>query len=222
MLKRATPLVFVFVALLTGAGCTAEQEEGGSDAAAKAVCREVLGDAGFEWLEESVGKAGELSMSSAHDPEDVRSRFRNQLNGWTPEGNPVSPYADVRVCTVNAGYGEFSLEFGPSILPLDAPISGDIDDGLIETPVNSDVRLLRKLGDVGESYYVFVGCKVPGTPAQQKNDVPLEGQMRDGVHGNSSARVHFTHLLHSAKVMAKAVGCENRPVIPAEPPASVK
>lgn len=220
MLQRAAPLVFMFVALLTGTGCTAEKETGDPDAAAKAVCREVLGDAGFRWLQDGVGKASEMSMSSDHDPEDVRSTFRNHLNGWTPEGNPVSPFAGVRVCTV--GYDEFSLEFGPSILPLDSPISENIDDRLIETPVNSDVKLLRKLGDLDVSYYVFVGCKVPGTPAQQKNDVPLEGKMRDEVNGNSSARVHFTHLLHSAKVMAKAIGCENKPVIPAEPPASVK
>ncbi|MEV4684775.1 hypothetical protein [Streptomyces kurssanovii] len=185
-------------------------------------CREILGDAGVGWLQDGVGKGGELTMSSTNDLEDARLSFRSQLRDWTPERKGTPYYSAPSFCTATDGFGEFSLEFGPSILPLDAPISGENEDGLIVTPVNSDVRLLLKLGAVDVSYHVFVGCKIPGTPAQQKNDVPLEGQMRDGVNGNSSARVHFTHLLHSAKVMTKAIGCENKPVIPAEPPSSVK
>ncbi|MGW7464078.1 hypothetical protein ACWGJT_05085 [Streptomyces xantholiticus] len=213
--------MLTLVSLLAGAGCAGEQEASSPQVTAKA-CREILGDAGFRWLRGGVDEGGDLTMSSNYDLEDARLSFRSQLRGWTPERKSTPYYSAPRFCTASDGFGEFSLEFGPSVLPLDAPISEGIDDGLIETPVNSDVRLLRTLGDVGESYYVFVGCKVPGTPAQQKNDVPLEGQMRDGVHGNSSARVHFTHLLYSAKVMAKAIGCENKPAIPAEPPASVK
>ncbi|MFF3244371.1 hypothetical protein ACFYWY_11720 [Streptomyces sp. NPDC002870] len=69
---------------------------------------------------------------------------------------------------------------------------------------------------------MFIKCKIPGTPAKQESGVPIEGSMSDTLTGDTSARTHFTHLPHSARVVAKSFGCQNKPVVPFEPPASVK
>jgi hypothetical protein len=89
------------------------------------------------------------------------------------------------------------------------------------TEVNSDVRLVHgKDADGATRYRVYVRCKIAGTPAQQESEVPIEGLMTDTLTGDTDARVHLTRLLHSAKVVADAFDCVNKPVVPEEPPAS--
>jgi hypothetical protein len=178
------------------------------------------------WLEKQGGEPGSVRFESLYDVSKASSLFRDQAKDWRP-GMKVPSWFEADVCIAGARdagiSGEFYLKYGPSILPFDEPITGSTIGGseLIEVPVNTDVRLLKRIGDNDIQYVVFVRCGIRGAKEGQLNGLPLEGYLFDTLT-DSDERVHFTHLLHSAKVMAKAIGCENKPVVPAEPPASVK
>lgn len=229
MLRRTLPIAVMALVLLTGA-CTSGNDGGDATAdatAEQAACGELLGDAGVKWVESRTGGAGSVRMTSHHDLEKARSMLSGQIKNWEPGRKGIPFYAESDVCRVTAaadGPGsELALDYRPSILPFDAPITGSTDSELTETPVNSDVRLLRRVADGDDvQYVVFVTCKLPGTPAQQENAVPIEGRMTDTLTGDTGTRTRFTHLLHSAQVMTGKLDCQNKPVIPAEPPASVK
>lgn len=240
MLRRTLPIPVIALVLLTGA-CGSDTDGDGAETGATATadasataeataegatCRELLGDAGVKWLESGTGGAGTVHMKSRHDLEQARSMLSGQIENWEPGKKGIPTYAESDVCGVTADSdpgGELALEYRPSILPFDAPITGSTDSDLTETPVNSDVRLLRRVADGDDvQYTVFVTCKLPGTPAQQENAVPIEGRMTDTLSGDTGERARFTYLLHSARVMTGQLGCENKPVVPAEPPASVK
>ncbi|MER7999342.1 hypothetical protein [Streptomyces sp. NPDC095613] len=233
MLRRTLPIPVMALVLLTGA-CTSDNagEEPTANATAdatagQATCGELLGDAGVKWLESRTGGAGAVRLTSDHGLEKARSMLSGQIRNWEPGRKGVPSYAESDVCRVTGDddgpAGELAIDYRPSILPFDAPITGSTDSDLTETPVNSDVRLLRRVADGEEDQYVvFVTCKLPGTPEQQENAVPIEGTMTDSLTGDTGTRARFTHLLHSAQVMTGGLDCQNEPVIPAEPPASVK
>lgn len=226
MLRRAAGFPVMALILLATAACTSDKGSADSTGAKeKATCRELLGDAGEKWLESRTGGPGKVRMESHHDLEKARSMFQGQVRNWEPGRKGIPSYAESDVCRVRAeagGPGELGLDYRPSILRFDAPFTGSTDNELIETPVNSNVRLLHRVDGNEVQYIVFIRCKVPGTPAQQENGVPIEGRMTDTLTGDTGARSHFTHLLHSAQVVAKAFNCQNKPVVPAEAPASVK
>lgn len=217
----------VLALLLLGmAACTADKSED-SAAAEQATCRELLGSAGMNWLEERTGGPGKARMKSNIDLKKARSLFYEQVGNWDPDSTGTPSFAEADVCRasmdVNDPGKELAIEYGPSILAFDVPFPDSGKEGKpTVTPVNSDVRLIRRPFDDEVRYFVFIKCKIPGTPAKQENGVPIEGSMSDTLTGDTSARTHFTHLLHSARVVAKSFGCQNKPVVPFEPPASVK
>lgn len=235
MLRRVLPVSAVAFMLLTG-GCSADNgdeekaekaekaEKVDTVAAERATCEELFGGAGVKWLENGTRGAGKLSLQSAHDLKATRSLLRSQIEKWRPSTDGVQLFMAAKdVCSAGVVGGgrepAVTVDFRPSILPFDAPVG---KGNLTETPVNSDVRLLIREEDAGSVMYVaFVTCKLPGTQARQEKAVPIEADMRDSLTGDESARTHFTHLLHAARVVVGGLDCRNKPVIPAEPPASV-
>lgn len=172
---------------------------------------------------------GKARLKVPDDLKSARALFYRQVENWGPEdtGAPTFQRADVCLARTDVADAKKQLEirYGPSYFTFDTPLDevSAAGDKAIETPVNSDVKLVHgKDRDGGVSYRVYVKCKIPGTPAKQENEIPVEGRLTDTLTGDTGARVHLTHLLHSAKVVADSFGCENKPVVPDEPPASVE
>ncbi len=67
-----------------------------------------------------------------------------------------------------------------------------------------------------------MACRIPGADPGQLEGAPLKGELEDSLTNEGSARVHLSHLLHSTRLLVEALGCTNKPVVPAEPPAAVK
>ena len=229
-----SPLALTAVAalLLGASACTTDK--GGKEATNDAVaddstCNELLGEAGLKWLKERTGGPGKVQLKNTDDLKKARSLFYQQVENWGPEDSGVPTFLDADVCRVRTDVEnhkkELAFRYGPSGLPFGFPFdkASTVRPAQTVTAVNSAVKLVHgKDRDGGVSYRVYVKCKIPGTPAKQENDIPIEGQLTDTLTGDTSARVHLTHLLHSAKVMADNLDCQNQPVVPAEPPASVK
>jgi hypothetical protein len=77
------------------------------------------------------------------------------------------------------------------------------------------------LPSVGLSYHVYVKCQIPGARQGQAEALPLWLRMLDTLTGTRDTREAVTHALGAARLMVKLLECENRPVVPRTPPASV-
>ncbi|MCX4511361.1 hypothetical protein OHA27_13800 [Streptomyces sp. NBC_01619] len=232
-MNRPLACATVIVLLLGAAACTTgkdKETEGGATPTTAAdndsTCKQLLGEPGLKWLEDRTG--GKARLEVVDDLERARSLFHRQVKDWTPEETGVPTFLRARPClaTTDAADTEKQLEirYGPSYFPFDTSFdeATGVSPAQTETPVNPAVKLVHgKDSDGIVRYRVYVKCKIPGTPAEQENEIPIEGRLTDSLTGETSTRVHLTHLLHSAKVVADSFGCENKPAVPAEPPASV-
>ncbi|MBT2506956.1 hypothetical protein J7I98_13860 [Streptomyces sp. ISL-98] len=228
LISKNVATVTVLTTLLSVSACSSERDgdKPGAGAAEESACSEVLGVAGMDWLRDGAG-AGKLRMKSDNDLKQAREIFY-ELQDWEPKDS-ADPFDSILfsgayVCGVSkegGGFGEnFTVRYEHSVFPFDRISAGE---GGTRTPVNSDVTLTLRKGDDGiPSYYVYFKCAIPGARKEQKERVPVLATMRDALTGDGRVRVHFQHLLHSAKVMAKSLDCQNKPVIPTEPPAAVK
>jgi hypothetical protein len=133
------------------------------------------------------------------------------------------------MCIVGGdGPGHYSLDYRTSHDPLHT-IGAQTFRGT-RTKVSADVVLTSdRIPPGAESarpsegiYRVYVACQAPQAVPEQRAGVLLRGELRDTLTGETDPRVPYTHLLHSARVMVKALGCTNKPVVPAQPPASVR
>ncbi|MDX3589029.1 hypothetical protein [Streptomyces europaeiscabiei] len=165
---------------------------------------------------------GELDRGGV-DLEEARAQHDKQLESGGSDGSHWSS----ELCTTTAFDAgkkkELRVQFGPSSLPLDFQVEGS-EDGTI-TPVHSDVKLHQAEDYKGVVQYgVYVKCTIPGTSPDQETETPLTGVMTDTLTltSGTSARNHIKYLLHSARAMADALDCRNKPTIPAEPPAAVQ
>lgn len=225
-MRRALALpVLAFLLLATGA-CT--DKSGSSTAAADSTCKELLGDTGLTWLESRTGGPEEIEMKSTEDLEQARSLFYQQVGNWDPDSTGTPSFLTAEMCKVRADVSDstkqLDIQYGPSLFPFDSPFDKGTDGStkLTVTAVGSDAKLVYGNDRDGTvRYRVYVKCTIPKAPAKQENAVPIEGQLTDTLTGETSTRVHLTRLLHSARVMAKTFDCQNNPVVPAEPPASV-
>jgi hypothetical protein len=221
--RQLTPAALALV-LLGAVACTAGEggEEDPPPATADAsACDAVLGDAGVAWLKDLTG--GAARPEAGDDLDKARSLFHRQVKAWGPDDSGARTFLRADLCRVTGGAGRFEVRYGPSYFPFDEPFdkASDVSPAQTVTEVNSDVRLVHgKDADGATRYRVYVRCKIAGTPAQQESEVPIEGLMTDTLTGDTDARVHLTRLLHSAKVVADAFDCVNKPVVPEEPPAS--
>ncbi|MEV6395769.1 hypothetical protein AB0M39_13475 [Streptomyces sp. NPDC051907] len=235
-MRRRVPLAVLAVVMLGTGACGSGSDEKGekgegsvaapSDAPDDSACKELLGDAGLKWLKDRTGAKARLKAED--DLKSARALFYRQVENWGPEDSGVPTFLESDVCSartdVENSQKELALRYGASTFPFDFRFDEKSDVGPAQTvtPVNSDVRLVHgKDADGKAAYRVYVKCKIPGTPAKQENEIPIEGLMSDTLTGESSPRVRLTHLLNSAKVMAETFDCQNKPVVPAEPPASV-
>lgn len=232
-MKRHLTLAAVAVLLLGAGACTADKDQAKGkekveDAAPDdSTCNELLGNAGLKWLKDHTG--GKARLKVPDDLKSARALFYRQVENWDPEKTGVRIFQRADVCLARTNVAderrELEIRFGPSYFTFDTRFDdvSSTGDKTVETLVNSDVKLVHGKDNEGVvRYRVYVKCKIPGTPAKQENEIPIEGLMADTLTGDTGARVHLTRLLHSAKVVADSFDCENKPVVPAEPPASVK
>ncbi|WP_189891120.1 hypothetical protein [Streptomyces xantholiticus] len=222
--RQLTPAALAVVLLGAGA-CTADEDGNKEDpppaTAVGSACDALLGDAGMAWLKDRTG--GESRPEAGDDLKKARSLFHRQVENWGPDESGARTFLRADLCRTTGGAGRFEVRYGPSYFPFDEPFdkASDVSPAQTVTEVNSDVRLVHgEDADGATRYRVYVRCKIAGTPAQQESEVPIEGLMTDTLTGDTDARVHLTHLLHSAKVVADAFECVNKPVVPGEPPAS--
>ncbi|MFF0064130.1 hypothetical protein ACFYRC_21745 [Streptomyces sp. NPDC005279] len=227
-MRRALSLPVLASLLLGAVACTTGEKKGDSSAE-DATCNELLGEAGLMWLEGRTGGPGKVRLKNTDDLKKARSLFYDQVENWGPDDSGVPTFVDADVCRARTDVEnpkkELALRYGPSVLPFDFPfgVASGVTPAPTVTPVNSAVKLVHgKDRDGRLSYRVYVKCKIPGMPTKQENEIPIEGELTDTLTGDTGARVHLTHLLHSAKVVADSFGCQNKPVVPAEPPTSVK
>ena len=225
--RQLTPAALAVV--LFGAGACTGGEDGTKEdpppaAADGSVCDALLGDAGMAWLKDRTG--GTFRPEAGDDLKKARSLFYRQVENWDAGDSGARTFLRADLCrATGAGGGkQFEVRYGPSYFPFDAPFeeASDVSPAQTVTEVDPDVKLVHgKDADGATRYRVYVRCKIAGTPAQQESEVPIEGLMTDTLTGDTDARVHLTHLLHSAKVVADGFGCENKPVVPGQPPASL-
>lgn len=210
------------LAMLLGVGACSPGTSSESTDDNAATCEDMLGNAGIDWLKERTGP-DRLRMESDVDLAEARSLFYSQMRNWDPKNTKYFPFAHADMCLAKRkGVGEefFTLRYTRSRGPLSRVT---VQEGFTKTPVNADVALTHgNMPTVGDIYTVYIRCQIPGAPAEQKERLPVTGEIIDTLTGDTNARVHFTHLLHSAKVMADNLDCQNKPTIPAQPPASVK
>ncbi|MFK4224220.1 hypothetical protein [Streptomyces sp. NPDC019890] len=233
-MRSALTLTAVTVLLLGACACTADkeakeeaEETAKGDVLDDSTCNELLGNAGLKWIEERTG--GKVRLKVVDDLKKARSLFYQQVENWGPDDSGARTFLRADTCLartdVTNAEKQLEIRYGPSYFRFDAPFdkASEVSPAQTVTPVNSTVKLVHgKDRDGMVRYRVYVKCKIPGTSPKQENEVPIEGQLTDTLTGDTGARVHLTHLLHSAKVMADNLDCQNKPVVPAEPPASVK
>ncbi|MEO3976232.1 hypothetical protein [Streptomyces sp. CAU 1734] len=225
-MKRFTGLIPIF--LLLGITACTSGDASDSTAKAQATCKKLLGPAGVDWLDGRTGGDGGLHMGSDNDLKSARSLFYGSVKQWDFTSTEIPNFGLHEVCRVRLDVKDpakqLDIQFNPSIFPFDTDFTENSVTRVAPqvTSISRNVRLVHGEDRSGKTRYrVYVKCKIPGSPARQANDIPIEGQLTDTLTGETSPRVLFTHLLHSAKVVAEEFGCTNKPAIPDTPPASV-
>ncbi|GAA4916325.1 hypothetical protein ACFPM3_21575 [Streptomyces coeruleoprunus] len=189
----------------------------------RALCAEVLGGSAVEWLERQAAPV-ELDYATSADIAEARDRIHRNLRSWEPgQGHSAITLSNIDVClAAGPGIGNYLLDYDTwhnGIDTVRAPVGGT------RTRLNADVLLTAERSSGSRAtgrYSLYVACQLPGAAPQQGRNVLVRGRLTDTLTSDKSPRTPLTHLLHSAHVMAKALGCTNKPVIPAEPPAFVK
>jgi hypothetical protein len=219
------------VLLLGAGGCTSEDDGDDRATAERETCEKLLGDEGLKWIESRTEK-DRLKMTGPASLTENRADFRRQVLEAPKEYEPLrfnsSSACVAKRATSKYGDKSLSISYGPSEFPFNYDFGrsprDDRDTKRTAISVGPDVKLTywkhHLLGQM--QYYVYVRCGVPGSPGSQLNEVPLEGHMTDQLTTDPSTRTHLQHLLHSAKVMADAFNCTNRPKIPSIVPVSAK
>ncbi|OEJ95914.1 hypothetical protein [Streptomyces thermolilacinus] len=167
---------------------------------------------------------------ASYDFTEARDLLLDDFRAWGPQTPYGNGTQSVRVCSISgpANTARYRLAYEVSKDRLGAvrpPGRGSMvrvnDDIVLTSSWRPPVEGLP--GAVGRgTYAVHVACRIPEADPGQLDGAPLKGELEDSLTNESSARVHYTHLLHSARVMVKALGCTNKPVVPAQPPAAVK
>ncbi|MEU3451667.1 hypothetical protein AB0H29_31260 [Streptomyces thermolilacinus] len=215
--------------LILGLGACAEPPRPETSADQRAKCEEALKPSAVTWLESRV-QASAVSFQVARNTAEAGESLAKDLSAWQPGRRHESDIGSVRVCSISAPSpgARYRVEYEVSTEALDmvsSPRRGSMvrvsDDVVLTSSWRPPVEDVPDGIGRGE-YALYVRCRVPGADPGQLDGAPLKGELEDSLTNESSARVHYTHLLHSARVMVKALGCTNRPVVPAQPPASVK
>ncbi|BFO15825.1 hypothetical protein SHKM778_22130 [Streptomyces sp. KM77-8] len=227
MMRRSTFCVWSLSLLLGAGACTAEGSTKQKDDEATA-CKELLGTSGVDWVKSNTEAETGVS-STSDDLESAKSLFREQAKNWVPSSTKVPLFTNSELCRVvqksDPSTASLSIRYGASVTPFDHPFdkkSTTVPDQTV-TPVNADVKLVYgKDSREKQRYYVYVRCQVPGAPAGQANEVPLEGVMTDTLTKSDSVDDHLNYLLHSTRMVLKEFECQNNPHVPESAPAHTK
>ncbi|MFD6275946.1 hypothetical protein ACFWFI_10280 [Streptomyces sp. NPDC060209] len=209
--------------------CSETTGETDADAAAaqRRACQALFGASGLKQIDRGVEGSEELRFKSPASLADARTSHHDQVRKWTPEREPTT-YAESNMCMIRTDIStgmRIGLTYKPSPFPFDTALDKETETGIVVKPhltqVNSDVKLVYGADEYREArYQVYVQCKIPGTPSGQEREVPLAGELTDTLTAGVNVRDHLTLLLHSARVMANALDCQNKPVVPRALPAS--
>ncbi len=225
-------MVGLSVLLLGGTACSAPEADGSQRRVAApaseearagaATCERLLGTAAVGWLKQ-VARPADLRMESEIDVPDRAARLQRQVREWDPQSaGKLDPFPFLDMCKIGAeaAAGAYTVQYARSVLRWDEV--REAGDTYIE--VNRDLALVHGTAERGRggSYMVYIRCGIPGAAPEQKDELPIQGFLHDGLTGDTDPRPHFAHLLHSARVMVEVLGCTNKPVVPGQPPASVR
>lgn len=224
-MRKLLPLALLALCL---SGCV-KAPEYETPADDRARCEKALPDSAITWLSGRTG-GGTLGFMLSRDVAEARDLLLDDFRAWRPQNPHGTDTQFVRVCSMNgpAHGSRYQLEYEVSkegIGAVRAPGRGSVvrvsDDVVLTSSWRPPVEGVPDSLGRGE-YAVYVACRVPGADPEQREGAPLKGQLEDSLSNEASARVHYTHLLHSTRLLVKALGCTNKPVVPAEPPDSVK
>ncbi|MGW3658098.1 hypothetical protein ACWD6R_21490 [Streptomyces sp. NPDC005151] len=223
--------ILLLCSLALGASACSEttnDTDADTAAAQRGTCEELFGESGLKEIDRGIEGSAELRFKSPASLAEARTRHLDQVRKWTPESK-LTPYVESNVCMIrtNASTGmQIGLTYEPSLFPFDTSFEKETKNGIIPEPhlteVNLDVKLVHGIDKYREArYQVYVRCRIPSTPAGQEREVPLMGELTDTLTDSVSLRGHLSLLLHSARVMANTLDCQNKPVVPSMLPASV-
>ncbi|MCP9958664.1 hypothetical protein [Streptomyces sudanensis] len=216
--------MLVALAFLTAAsGCSEGKptvKPTASESLDTAMCRQTLGPSGIRWIEQRITPA-QLRFHTEKDFDKTRSFYYEKFREWRPDDlTNILPRSTV-MCRAQNSEDHTKLLLLAYSYSYASFERNRQDKSRSTTPINNDV-FVSSSPDHSRTFEVFIRCQIPGAVSGQKDQVPVIGRLIDDLTGEDDARVHYTHLLHSARVMVKALGCTNKPVVPAQPPASVK
>ncbi|MFF0289446.1 hypothetical protein [Streptomyces sp. NPDC005262] len=228
MRKRVCILLLCSLALGAGACSeTTNDTDADSAAAQRGTCEELFGASGLKEIDRGIEGSDELRFKSPVSLAEARARHHDQVRKWTPKSK-LTPYVESNVCMIrtNVSTGtQIGLIYKPSLFPFDTSFEKETKNAIIPDPhlteVNPDVKIVHGIDKYREArYQVYVQCRIPGTAAGQEREVPLMGELTDTLTDSLSLRGHLSLLLHSARVMANTLNCQNKPVVPSTLPAS--
>lgn len=219
---RRNAAIALSVSLLMSVGACTADDATDQDNHKETACEELLGASGVDWVKDNTEAETGVAPES-DDLESAKSLFATQAKSWDPSSDKVPLFSSSELCQVakrsNSAGASLSIRFGASVIPFDHPFEQD----QIETTVNPDVKLVyEKDTRERKRYFVYVKCQVEGAPANQKNEVPLEGVMTDTLTSSHSADDHLNYLLHSARKVVKSFDCQNSPLVPETVPDQIK
>jgi hypothetical protein len=218
-MKANWRIVGLLVGSLLAAGCsTTGSSEGQGDA-----CSRTFGAPGLDWLGKETPKE-ELVRDPAHDVAEAQKYIQEKMRAWRPsaEGEMPPSLSAANLCTVR-------IKGDPSkLFHIHYAATHQTFENVGVLPEKNLVRLSSTstleygtMSGIGPSYHVYVKCQIPGARQGQAEAWPLVLRMVDRLTGTRDTREAVTHALGAARLMVKLLECENRPVVPRTPPASV-
>lgn len=232
MTGRKRALIFSVLCMCVASSCSPAGSEksppsvGAASSKPPMTCEKLLGEEGLDWIRNNGGR--EIGISVDERTAVAVDQFKRVAGQWRPgEDNTLPGQQLCRFVVKNqAARGQsLSISYGPSVSELNQPWqdTGSPGESAVTIPVNSDVRLgIRHSEEYGKWYIVRIRCRVSGSAEGQETQVPLEGSFRDTLMKYTKDEEYLRHLLYSARVMVDEVGCENKPVVPVDPPAVPK
>jgi hypothetical protein len=214
---------YTAIGLLAGALMVAGCSPAGQSESKGDPCSRTFGNSGLGWLGKESPK-GELVRDFGHDATEARELIQEQVRAWRPsaEGEVPPVISAARPCSVRVKGDPsklFHIHYATSSQTFENV--GILPDGDLVRLNSTSALEFGTMRSIGPSYHVNVKCQIPGARKGQADAWPLVLRMVDRLTGTRDTREAVTHALGAARLMVKLLECENRPVVPRTPPASV-
>lgn len=233
--RLASIFVIGLAGCLTACDAPAHDDAEATPSAVKqrpANCREIIGTAGVEWVEQTYGsKVVETARVRETDREVQKAKeavrvFRSSARAWSPDSDTDFSFRfPPTVCRlVPEGRvdpdGLVSIKLGPGDFPFDELAEEGMGKGGKVTAVGDDVKFVAwdLGGERGNENSLTIRCRVEGAWDAQINRVPLEFTMTDHLNDDIDPTPRFNLLLDAAQVAVKQAGCLNGPKLPERAP----